>query len=659
MAMRERSIKAGGLNALRLVQLLAVLSLLFMVVLASAPVRPYFAEWRSVQKEYNRLAASNGLAPVASELKQIWRPALDVTDRCTTCHLGMAGTAAPIVGHRLYGVHPAIPHDPREFGCTICHGGQGRATTGEAAHGFVSHWDEQILDPQHLAAGCGSCHDQFPTLPRQQLAEGSRTVERLDCLSCHRLDGRGRGDAPDLSYVGLRGFDAGWPATHLAHHDAGESEPWRTSFGPIAADDLSSIDRFLKTRVGAPLAVEARAVAMERGCLGCHKLGGIGGDEGPALDAVGRKAVGDLNFANVDGPPTFSNYMRAHLLDPARVFPGSTMVAQDYTEEDINLLMTWIMFLRSRDVPAAFLPKDRVRSSVLAEPRPPLSGGQDFGVFCAACHGPNGRGRSTGASEARFPAIGSADFLNVASDDFIATTLRGGRPNRRMPALAAPGGALDDRSVSLLIQYLRGQLGPRPSLAALKAEPADPALGAATYRNDCGTCHGDAGEGTPLGPPLAASDRPYDAQRAFDATLQGMRNTAMPAYSDRPPAVLAAVLRFTETLPRGTSSRASWRLGAGDATSGSQIYAQVCAGCHGPRGEGKVGPALANPTFQQAATPEYIAATIVRGRAGTPMPSFGRDNPGFSRLTAADVLDVTAFVRDRLGKTPQAQGAQQ
>ena len=657
MAMRDASIRPGGLNALRLLQILAVLTLVFVAVLASAPVRPYFAEWRSVQKQYNQLAAAAGLAPVAIEVKQIWKPALGVTDRCTTCHLGMNPGAAAIPGHSLFGAHPAIPHDPREFGCTVCHGGQGRATSTDAAHGFVSHWDEQILEKGHLSAGCGTCHDQFPSAPRRVLADGGRRIEQLDCLSCHRVDGRGRGDAPDLTYVGLRGFDAEWPAKHLAKHDAGASDAWRSSFGPIAQPDLEIIDRFLKTRVGAPRIVEARAVAMERGCLGCHKLGGVGGDEGPALDAVGRKPAGDFNFAHVPGAATTTNYMRTHLVDPARVFPGSTMVAQDYAPDEIELLTNWILFLRSRDVPAAFLPKERVRRTILNEPRPALSPDQTFGAFCAACHGAEGQGRSTGNAEARFPAIGSPDFLNVASDEFIAATLRTGRPNRRMPALAAPGGALDEGAVSGVIAYLRERLGPAPSAAALNAIPADASLGAQTYRDDCATCHGDSGEGSPLGPPLAAADRPLTDDRAYATTVLGVAGTAMPAYADRQRAALASVLRYIRTLPRSSTPRAAWSLGAGSASDGAPLYAETCAGCHGAAGEGKVGPALANPAFRQAATIAFISATVVRGRAGTPMPSFGRDSAVHPRLTAHEILDIGAFVRERLGRTPPAQGA--
>lgn len=654
--MRDSSIRPGGLNTLGLLQVLALLTLAFAAVLASAPLLPYLSEWRSVQQQYNRAAVSSGRPPIALGVKQIWKPTLGIVDRCTTCHLGMGGAADPIPADRLFGGHPPIPHDAREFGCTICHGGQGRATSKEAAHGFVSHWDEQILDKSQLGAGCATCHDQFPTAPRATLAAGRRLVEQLDCLSCHPLDGRGRGDAPELTYVGLKGFAPDWYSSHLSKHDAGASPAWRSSFGPIGPADLNVIGQLLATSVGAPAVVEARALATERGCLGCHKLGGVGGEEGPALDVVGRKAAGDLDFTRVRGPRTFTNYMREHLIDPAGVFPGSTMLAQDYTSEEVELLLNWVLSLRTRDVPAAFLPKDRVRRQVLNVATPPRSAEENFAAFCSACHGARGEGRSYGSSEARFPAIGSGDFLNVATDEFITGTLTTGRPNRRMPAMGAPGGTLDPAAVTGLVALLRARLGPAPSLTDVLGLPADPARGARAYHDDCAACHGERGEGTALGSPLAAADRPLAADRAYDALVRGVPGTAMPAYSDRPAASLAAVLRFVQSLPRATATRASWAAGAGSAERGADLYSRNCVGCHGQAGEGKVGPALANPAFLQASTGPYIAATIVRGRAGTPMPSFGRDNIGYARLTGDDALDLTAFVRERLGKAPRATG---
>lgn len=655
--MRDASVRPGGLNSLRLLTVLAALTVIFFVVLAAVPLRPYMSEWRVVQQEYNRSAVATGRKPIRLEVKQIWKPALGIADRCTTCHLGIAGAAEPIPGVPLFAAHPPIPHDTRECGCTVCHGGQGRATTKDAAHGFVSHWDEQMLDVKHLDAGCATCHDQFPSVPRATLDSGRTLVEQFDCLSCHHLDRRGRGDAPDLSWVGLKGFASDWYARHLAKHDAAESVAWTSSFGPIADVDRETIDRFLTTRVGAPTLVEARALASDRGCLGCHKLANTGGDEGPVLDAVGRRPLGDLNFAHVRGPQTFSNYMREHLLDPSGVFPGSTMLAQEYTPEELELLLTWVLSLRAREVPTAFLPKDRVQRQVLHVTSADRSPEEDFGTYCAACHGRRGEGRTAGNSEARFPAIGSGDFLNVASDAFIARTMSAGRPNRRMPALAAAGGALDERAVSGIIAILRSRLGTAPSLAELQSTTVEPDSASRAFHDDCATCHGEHGEGTALGSPIAASDRPLTVAEVYDAIVKGVANSAMAAYGDRPPETLAGILRHARQLPRTSAVRAGWTLGTGNAEVGADIYERHCRGCHGAAGEGKVGPALANPAFLAAATTEYIAATIVRGRSGTPMPSFGRDNVAYSRLTATEVLDVSAFIRERLGRTPRVTGA--
>lgn len=654
--MRPLSIRPGGLSAERLLWVLAVLSLVFVAVLAVAPVRPYLSEWRSVQADYNRHAVGAGQPPIAVRVRQIWKPALGVADRCTSCHLGMGGVAEPIPGSPVFGAHPTIPHDPREFGCTVCHGGQGRATTKDAAHGVVSHWDDQMLGPEHLGAGCASCHDEVPAASTATLAEGRRLMEQFDCLACHRLDGRGRGAGPDLSTVAWSGYAADWYPSHLAKHDANESPEWRTSFGPVYATALATVGRFLSTRVGAPQLVEARALASERGCQGCHQLNGAGGDEGPALDAVGRKPAGELNFSRVRGARTYANYMRQHLLDPAGVFPGSTMVPQDYSDEEVSRLLTWISSLRTREVPTSFLPKDRIRRRVLHEGGAPRTAGENFGAFCTACHGQRGEGRSAAGAEARFPAIGTADFLNVASDAFITDTIVSGRPGRRMPALGASGGALDREAAADLVRWLRARLAPAPTLAELTAQPADADLGARVYRADCAVCHGDRGEGTALGTPLAPADRPLSADTVYAALVNGVPGTTMSAYGDRPAAALSSVLRVVLAMPRGSARRADWTAGAGSAENGADLYGRHCLGCHGPAGEGRTGPALANPGFKAAASPAFIAATIARGRAGTPMPSFGRDSAGFARLSATDILDLTAFIRERLGSTPRATG---
>jgi mono/diheme cytochrome c family protein len=68
------------------------------------------------------------------------------------------------------------------------------------------------------------------------------------------------------------------------------------------------------------------------------------------------------------------------------------------------------------------------------------------------------------------------------------------------------------------------------------------------------------------------------------------------------------------------------------------------------KGEGGKGPALANSGFREAATREYVAMTVIRGRSGSPMPAFGRDSASYPRLSAQEALDVSAYVMERLGR---------
>ena len=79
------------------------------------------------------------------EVRQILLPELNRVDRCTTCHLAVedpsyGGYPQPLAYHPLHEQHPF-----EKFGCTICHRGQGRATTIADAHGNVPHWDQPML----------------------------------------------------------------------------------------------------------------------------------------------------------------------------------------------------------------------------------------------------------------------------------------------------------------------------------------------------------------------------------------------------------------------------------------------------------------------------------------------------------------------------------
>ena len=70
-------------------------------------------------------------------------------------------------------------------------------------------------------------------------------------------------------------------------------------------------------------------------------------------------------------------------------------------------------------------------------------------------------------------------------------------------------------------------------------------------------------------------------------------------------------------------------------------YATYCALCHGAEGEGYAADsanALNNPAFLATATDEFLHASILRGRPGTPMSAWGAERGGPLDEDAADRL---------------------
>jgi mono/diheme cytochrome c family protein len=51
---------------------------------------------------------------------------------------------------------------------------------------------------------------------------------------------------------------------------------------------------------------------------------------------------------------------------------------------------------------------------------------------------------------------------------------------------------------------------------------------------------------------------------------------------------------------------------------------------------------LRNPTVQNLLQPEFLAKTVLYGRKGTPMPSFGPEGEG---LDYQQIADVIAYVK--------------
>jgi cytochrome c551/c552 len=123
-----------------------------------------------------------------------------------------------------YSTHPRLdlfvgstsPHPMQTFGCTVCHQGQGSATSFKWAshtpntpkqahewhdeHGWFNnhHWIFPMLPQRFEESSCLKCHHQvvdlepsekFPEPPAPKLVEGYHLIRQYGCYGCHEING--------------------------------------------------------------------------------------------------------------------------------------------------------------------------------------------------------------------------------------------------------------------------------------------------------------------------------------------------------------------------------------------------------------------------------------------------------------------------------------
>ena len=188
------------------------------------------------------------------------------------------------------------------------------------------------------------------------------------------------------------------------------------------------------------------------------------------------------------------------------------------------------------------------------------------------------------------------------------------------------------------------------------SQAADIKRGEELYRQHCAACHGYDGNGG-VGVPLTLPDFQYSVTNKYlKTTIQhGRPGRVMPAFPSLSNADIKDLIQYIRQWAPGKPYRYPVTPVQGDIQHGAQLYQQHCAACHGPNGEGGRGtgltfsrprdlpiipPALNNPGFLKAASDQFIKATLMNGREGTPMVSFLEQG-----LTEQDINDLVVFVR--------------
>ncbi|HWU37523.1 MAG TPA: hypothetical protein VN203_07695, partial [Candidatus Acidoferrum sp.] len=84
--------------------LVSSLGVLALLVFAAAQEN-FLKDWRRIQG-----SAKFSTGPIEVRLRQIVVPALRVSDRCTSCHVGMAAGEQGLTGAPVLASHPNVGH---------------------------------------------------------------------------------------------------------------------------------------------------------------------------------------------------------------------------------------------------------------------------------------------------------------------------------------------------------------------------------------------------------------------------------------------------------------------------------------------------------------------------------------------------------------------
>ncbi len=319
-------------------------------------------------------------------------------------------------------------------------------------------------------------------------------------------------------------------------------------------------------------------------------------------------------------------------------------------------------------------------AGIFADAHRPVMGAQGpdgkaiFLLNCAVCHQASGKGAGP------YPPLAGNPDVNIADSSTVIQTVLNGRTgpltvNGRQYGANMPSwrGDLSDAEIAAVLTYVRTAWGnsaaavSEDQVAAARAPQA--MSGAALFAANCAACHQASGQGTDLFPPLAGNAVVVaaDPSAMIDVIVNGRSgpltvggksyNGQMPTWKGQ--------LTNADIASVATYVRASWGneatpvteeevAAAGSPVSvqvGGAVYAKNCAVCHGAKGDGGIGPALAENPHVNIENATVMLTTILQGR--NQMPSWR------GQLAAGDIAAVATYIRSSWGNRAPAVTVQE
>jgi mono/diheme cytochrome c family protein len=530
----------------------------------------YFEQARSLSKNEQDRAELEARSP---RIEQTIVTSFGDTrvDRCTTCHIAsddprFAGHAQPLKSHPYSAAmgdvqrngHWERRHKFADFGCTVCHDGQGRGLETKYSHGEDEFWPEplsgyvtqatwrkdfapKLKSKDYMEANCAQCHtgENFAGTPN--VNRGRKLFYAMNCYGCHKIDGMSEGTlGPDLTEAGKK-FKIDYLWESIVEPRANLASSFMPKFN-LPEADVKALVIFLKSRRGVNFAetsldrykahIENVAVVIppgtagekageqlitDRGCTACHKLGDRDGGIAP-----------DLSY---EGLIRNNAWLMDHFVNPRSRVPDSIMPTFRFPEEDFQRITAYLGTLKTP--PPATLP--------------PVT----YQALCERCHGEKGDGEGKVAwyldpSPRDFT---KAAFMTSKSPERFLASIQDGVAGTSMPAWK---NVLTPEQRYGLLNYVLAKFTKEPirevkphnvpDTNPVATSAASIKHGEDVFLDRCTGCHGRKADGK--GPnSLDITPRPRNLRnsafvdsvndrRLFDSVLYGVQGTAMPSWID-------------------------------------------------------------------------------------------------------------------------------
>lgn len=257
----------------------------------------------------------------------------------------------------LYGTHPRLQsligkHPVENFGCTTCHGGDGRGLNvrGEyfghvdKVHATHHHGVEPLLRGDQMESNCLSCHNgqiQFKSAPH--LTHGAEVFVEMGCQGCHAAKGYDglHKVGPEIAKVGNK-VKKEWLVDWLKNPHNYMPNARMPNFG-LSDDDVVAVSSFLisqsekheikqQTNISAGSVENGKKLFSSVGCQGCHSA--------VQSDTTKRQRAPNLSriMAKVEDPQWIYDWIK----DPKNYSHNSRMPNLRLTDEEARDITAYL-----------------------------------------------------------------------------------------------------------------------------------------------------------------------------------------------------------------------------------------------------------------------------------------------------------------------------